>query len=336
MTISSFGKNINLIKGWDFKPEDYHSAWNNGKLLTAQIETSNLCDLLCEYCFRAEIDINSKKRLPNEITVDRTLGVIDEIVSLGAKTINIIGAGEPTVDPAMLDIVKYISSKDVTPLIFTHGARLDEKLVQELYDNSASVIIKVNSFNPAVQDQLVNRYGYTEKRDKGLQLLLEAGFNKPTEQYTTRLGIDSVICKENKDEILDIHRYCRESNIMPLIKTFIPAGRTKDRTDMEISMQEFIEISEKAREIDKNQYNIEYQRLMPYLGGVPCTQCGQASMYITILGDIYECPGQQHSYGNIRDRSITDAFNQIKSEQKNFNFGCPPRIAYWRESEQFK
>lgn len=333
---NTFGKNIVLLRGWDFKPEEYQEAWKNGRLLTAQIETSNLCDLACMYCFREELGVKSKKRLPGEISVEDTKQAIDDLVDLGSKTINIIGAGEPTVDQSFPEILDYIAEKQVTPVIFTHGGRLTEKLVDKLQETNSSVILKVNSFNPAVQDQLVNRYGYTEKRDRGLRLLIEAGFNQPTEDYRTRLGIDSVICQDNNNEVLEIHRYCRDNNIMPLIKTFIPAGRTKDKTNMEISMQEFLEISKKTRDIDKIDYDIEYQRLVPYLGGVPCTQCGKASMYITILGDIFECPGQQSSYGNLKDISIREAFQKIRDEQTNYNFGCPPRINYWNRTDQTK
>src|SRR3989338_157279 len=331
-----FGKNVVLLRGWDFKPSDYQEAWKNGRLLTAQIETSNLCDLACEYCFREELGAKSKKRLPGEISVEDTKQVIDDLIDLGSKTINIIGAGEPTVDLAFPELLDYIAEKQVIPVVFTHGGRLTESLIDKLQETNSSVIIKVNSFNPAVQDQLVNRYGYTEKRDRDLRLLIEAGFNQPRDNHQTRLGIDSVVCQDNKTEILDIHKYCRNNNIMPLIKTFIPAGRTKDRTDIEISMREFLELSKQVRDIDRKEYGIQYQRLIPYLGGVPCTQCGKASMYVTILGDIFECPGQQSSYGNIGDTSVREAFQKIRDEQENYNFGCPPRISYWKRTNQIK
>ena len=251
------GKNVVLLRGWDFKPSDYQEAWKNGRLLTAQIETSNLCDLACEYCFREELGAKSKKRLPGEISVEDTKQVIDDLIDLGSKTINIIGAGEPTVDLAFPELLDYIAEKQVIPVVFTHGGKLTESLIDKLQKTNSSVIIKVNSFNPAVQDQLVNRYGYTEKRDRDLRLLIEAGFNQPRDNHQTRLGIDSVVCQDNKTEIPDIHKYCRDNNIMPLIKTFIPAGRTKDRTDMEISMQEFLDISKQVREIDRKEYGIQ-------------------------------------------------------------------------------
>ena len=96
---------------------------------------------------------------------------------------------------------------------------------------------------------------------------------------------------------------------------------------------EFIELSKKVREIDRVDYGIEYSQLIPYLGGVPCTQCSKSSIYITILGDIFECPGQQRNYGNIKNVKISDAFEKIMAEQANYNFSCPPRITYWKNNK---
>ncbi len=325
---NSFGKHMVLVNGWNFAPADYTSAWNQGRLLTAQIELSNVCDLFCEYCFRAELATVSKKRLPGEITIEKTLEVIDAVTALGARAINIIGAGEPTLDPALPDVMRYIARKNAIPIVSTNGARLSEKLVQEMHASNASVIIKANSFNPAIQDALVNRNGYTRQRDKGLALLIEAGFTDPTAQYQTRLGINSVVCQENKNEIPLLHAYCREHNIMPLMATFIPAGRTKNKTASEVPMQEFIALAKHIRDIDQNHYGIVYRQLMPYLGGVPCTQCSKASMYITITGDLYECPGQEQHIGNITNISVAAAFEKIKTIIGNEQWSCPPRVHY--------
>lgn len=336
MTEKTTNREIVLVQGWYFKEEDYLEAWQSKKLLTAQIELSNLCDLKCEYCFREEKGFGKRHRLPEEISVEETKKIIDNVASLGCKAINVIGAGEPTVDPALGEILHYISDKGIIPILATHGARIDEGLANVLEETNSSVVIKVNSFNSELQDKMVGRIGYSEKRNNALNLLIEKGFNSPSDKSQTRLAINSVVCRANKDEALSIFRYCRENNIMPIMGTFIPAGKTKDRTDMEISMQEFLDLSRDVRKIDEEEFGIKYERLLPYLGGVPCTQCGKASMYVTILGDIYECPGQLKKYGNVKETSIKDAFARIREEQNNQDFTCLPRKLYWEKTGQLK
>jgi len=327
-------KNI-LLKGWGFTPQEIENAWNCGKLLNASIETSNICDLNCEYCFRQETDQITKKRLPGEISLEQTYKIIDDVTELGAKSIYIIGAGEPLLDDNLKNILKYIAEKNIIPIISTNGSQINEKWIRVFQKYNVSIVIKLNSFNSAFQDELANRKGYAKKRDKGLSLLLKAGFNKPIKDkdYQTRLAINSIVCQKNKKEILDIFKYCRDNNIMPIMSTFIPAGKTEHCTDLEISLKEFLELSKKTRKLDK-KYGINYKRLLPYLGGVPCSQNGKASIYITILGDIYECPGQQHDYGNINSTSVKKVFNKIKEDEANFDFGCPPRITYWKNTNQ--
>jgi MoaA/NifB/PqqE/SkfB family radical SAM enzyme len=300
--------------------------------LTAQIENTNYCNLNCKYCFREETGYNHKKGLRNEIAREKLLKAIEEMSGLGVKAINIVGAGEPLLDKNLEQLLEYISNFGVTPVVATNGSKITPALIEVFQRYGASIIIKMNTFNSELQDELVQKEGYARKRDEGLKLLMNAGFNAPKENYQTRLGINSIVFQDNKHEVLDILRYCRENNIMPIMSTFIPAGRTKDRTDQEVPLTEFLEISRKAQKLDSEEYGIGYKRLLPYLGGVPCTQCGKASIYLTISGDIYDCPGQLNYYGNIKDISISEAFRKHKLENRDFS--CPPRLDYWKRTGQ--
>ncbi|VVB79512.1 7-carboxy-7-deazaguanine synthase [uncultured archaeon] len=327
---NSFG-NVPLLKGWDFKPSDYHNSLG---LLTAQIENTNLCNLDCEYCFRGGSSSDEKKRFDKEISRSQLFHSIEELAELGVKTINIIGAGEPLLDPAMGDLLKYISSFNITPVIATNGSRITTELIETFDRTGSSIIIKMNSLNNDLQNRLVRRNWFADRRDYGLRLLIESRFNKPSTDYQTRLGINSIVFQENKNEIYDIFRYCRNNNIMPLMSTFIPAGRTKDKTDKEVSMEEFLKIGREIQKIDREIYGINYNRLLPYLGGVPCTQCGKSSLYLTISGDISDCPGQLHTVGNIRDISISEGLRRLRERGSNPEFSCPARLNYWKQIGQ--
>lgn len=329
----AFG-NVPLIRGWDFKPGDYLSSWKHGKLLTAQVENTNYCNCDCEYCFRGGNPSDKEVRFGNEISKSQLFKAIDEMSYLGVKAINIIGAGEPLMDKGLERLLAHIGGLGITPVIATNGSLITPDLVRTFQKYQASVILKLNSLNPGLQNKLVRRNWFSEKRDYGLKLLLEAGFNQPSESYKTRMGINSIVFQENKGEILDLLRFCRNNNLMPVMSTFIPAGRTKDRTNQEVSMKEFIEISKNAQKMDAEEYGIKYERLLPYLGGVPCTQCSKSSIYLTISGDIVDCPGQLHSYGNIRTTSISEAFAKNRMTNDNPGFLCPPRFDYWGRTGQ--
>ena len=313
-----------LIKGWDLSSEEFEIAWKKGALLTASIETSNICNLACDYCFREENPIVSKKRLPNELLLEDSLSIIDDLAKLGVKTINIAGAGEPLLDPNLPIMLERIFSYGITSLVATNGSKINDYWINCFIKTGTSVMIKVNSFNEQKQNQLVNRINYAKKRDRGLKKLIEAGFNKATGEYQTRLSINALVSKDTINEVPEIFNYCRENNIMPCMGSFIPAGKTATRTDNEVSRKDFLVLADKIRIQDKER-GIEYMRLWPYLGGVPCTQQGKASIFVNILGGIYDCPAGTVEYGDLKTITIEDAFNKIKAEQTNYCLGCLAR-----------
>jgi len=313
-----------LIKGWDLSSEKFEIAWKEGALLTASIETSNICNLACDYCFREENSIVSKKRLQNEVLLEDSLNIIDDLAKLGVKTINIAGAGELLLDPNLPRMLERIYSHGITSLVATNGSKINDYWINCFIKTGTSVMIKVNSFNEQKQNQLVNRTDYAKKRDRGLKKLIEAGFNKATREYQTRLSINALVSKDTIDEIPEIFNYCRGNNIMPCMASFIPAGKTANRTDNEVSKKDFLVLADRIRIQDKER-GIEYMRLWPYLGGVPCTQQGKASIFVNILGGIYDCPAGTINYGDLKTTTIENAFNRIKAEQTNYCFGCLAR-----------
>ncbi|MCK5025297.1 MAG: radical SAM protein, partial [Nanoarchaeota archaeon] len=145
-----------LIKGWDLSSEEFEIAWKKGALLTASIETSNICNLACDYCFREENPIVSKKRLPNELLLEDSLSIIDDLAKLGVKTINIAGAGEPLLDPNLPIMLERIFSYGITSLVATNGSKINDYWINCFIKTGTSVMIKVNSFNEQKQNQLVN------------------------------------------------------------------------------------------------------------------------------------------------------------------------------------
>ncbi len=329
-------ENVPLVKGWDFSRQEYLNAWKKGNLLTSSIENTNFCNLDCIYCFRGGSSPNGKTRFENEISKENLYGAIQEMSKLGTKAINIIGAGEPLMDRNLEQLLKKIDSLGITSVVATNGSLITPPLVESFQKYNTSVVIKLNTFNSILQNKLAQRKNYAQERDKGLDLLMRAGFNRPGKDYQTRLAINSIVFQDNKKEVLDIFRYCRENNIMPIMSTFIPGGRTENKTNWEVSLKDFLGISKKAKEIDSKEYNLEHERILPYLGGVPCTQSGKGSIYLTINGDIYDCPGQLHSYGNIKNISIKDAFEKLREEVDNKDFLCPPRVEYWKRTGQLK
>src|SRR3989344_1312498 len=90
------------MKGWDFSREEVGRALSEERMLNPAFELAgNVCPWNCFYCFTEDPNNPNglKKKLAGEMTLDERLDLINQASSLGARTINFVGAGEPTIDP---------------------------------------------------------------------------------------------------------------------------------------------------------------------------------------------------------------------------------------------
>lgn len=290
------------LKGWDTTTKEAKEFRDKGQIFMAYMDMTAACDMHCTYC-----QARSGKTLPGELTLEQRKEVIDQLKEMGCKAIHFAGQGEPTLDPYLWDILEYVNEKGMTPVVFTHGANLDRDMIRKLKKYNTSLIIKVHSFKPEIQDKLVGSKGYTKKREEALKMLLEEGYNKET---PTMLGIDTVITYDNQDELETIFRYCRDNNIFPEFKTMITANRAGKVVDKyQLNAQEVEKIAQKFLKIDEEEYGYTWEITPPYIAWTCNFYYGH--IYVNILGDIYPCVGftMNEPIGNIKEMTLKDAYN---------------------------
>lgn len=332
---------LNSIDGWYFSTEEISECLKNGHMLNPSIDLSNRCNLNCPYCYVEDKESIRKVRHHDELSYSEILEVINELHSCGARTINIVGAGEPTIDPDFEEIIEHISKKQIKTVLFTNGIRLynETTLAKFLLKNNVSVVIKYNSSNPEIQDLLVGRQGYTLKRDATIEMLIDLGFNS---HYPTKLGIDVIVNKGNYREVPEILKWCRENNIYPIIGGYIPSGRTSEgvfcgfnsiRNQTDDLQTKIISILEPITNLEKDNlvndlkkvdaiFNIDYPQNPAYYCGGLCTQT--LGLYITINGEIYLCIAKR----NIQNSSEDALLGNIKNQDSIINI--------WKSNENIR
>lgn len=328
------------MKGWDFSTAELADAMKGKRMLNPAFELgSNLCPWNCEFCF-TEDPANTegtKRRLDNEMSLEERLLLIDQAADLGTRSINFVGAGEPTIDPDFFVLLKKMRSRNITPIVYSEGAlKLTGKdFVKKLYDHEATVVLKVNTLkDETYQNAIVagpvgrkvpRAQNYFKDRDRALDLLIETKFNY---NEPTRLAFDTIICKENLAEILDIHRFARRYNIFVLFVNYLPSGRSTQVMHNAITREEQYAIFQEMAAIDRTEFGIEHRACFPYAGGVPCTIRG-FGLYVKIGGSVFDCPGEAQSIGNVRTESLQQIWEKAHPIQSNFDGGCLPRKLFW-------
>jgi molybdenum cofactor biosynthesis enzyme MoaA len=122
------------LDGWSFDGDELASARTGHRLLNPSLDLGSACNLNCPYCFIEEKNSARKERKPGELSPDEVEAVVRDFLSAGARTVNLVGAGEPTVDPQFRDIVDLIHSGRARTVVFTNGIALadDAALIEWL------------------------------------------------------------------------------------------------------------------------------------------------------------------------------------------------------------
>ncbi|MFH1029840.1 MAG: radical SAM protein [bacterium] len=341
------GNYKNDVDGWNFSKEELKN--NIGKILTLDIDFGNICSLNCPHCFRRNnnADAGSHKLM----TYDETIQMILDAKKLGLRSVKFLGAGDPFENKRFIEFLRFLKEQDVIPLIFTkghvigddglakkwnsdYGISTGKELVEELKKVNASILLGFNSFDTEKQDKMVGGIkGYTLKRNRALELLVEAGFNKSN---PTKLAlICTPITKENSEEIFEIYRWGKERNIYVVTCPTMVSGRCSKDSWVNItpSKENLVDLYVRIYKynLEKGIQTIEQLReegIAAYAGSHPCNQvaCG---MYVTLYGKVLRCPGDDTTiFGDIRGSSLEEIWENSENCKRSgtFNCQCPPKM----------
>jgi len=275
--------------GANFSPADIAEARRRGRLLSLELELSRVCDLRCLYCYA-----------DSGTALEEIHRVLDQAVELGARRVVILGGGEPLLYPHLVPIMESLARRDIGIDLFTNGTHVTPRLAQTLARLRVAPVVKMNSMRPEVQDFLAGREGAYAAIRRGLERLLEAGYP----EAGTPLGAQTVVCRQNIDELPDMWRWLRDRRIIPYVELMTWQGRARRHPELEVSVAEMRSLFETLAAIDRREYGIDWQPHPP-VAGLSCNRHAY-SCTVTVTGDVLPCPGISLPVGNIRRQSLAD------------------------------
>lgn len=312
------------LLGYTYSREEAMKTRDRNGLLSIRLETSLLCNLRCKYCCN-----KSGVPLNNEISYDKILDLINQAQNLGAKSIVVIGGGEPTLYPYFKQLIHYIADRNLIPVIFTNTTTMTKELASFLYETNTTVITKLDSLNEEIQDDLSGVEGTFQKIQLGLSNLLDAGFSQTNSEGKLRLGVSFVVSKINSNEVLDIWKYCRTNNIYPNLEMMIPNGEAqKFSSETFLRPEEWKQLKLELLNFDRKNYNINWEPQYPLCNG--CLQT-YYNLYINVLGNVRPCSsihmdeiGINLNVNNMTLEEILDSpyFKHIRNIDKKISGKC--------------
>ncbi len=284
-----------------FSREEIAACLAREGLLSLELEFTKKCNLRCIYCYASAGD-----PLEGELTLDELIGVIEQARQLGARTIVLLGGGEPFLFPHVKEVIWHVRSVGLSPAIFTNGMLLTKGLCRFLSDHHVKVAIKHNSFLPTVQDALAGVAGAHRLINRGLRLLMESGYpgkDRP-------LCIQSVICRQNKDEIEAMWTWARERGITPYFEVLTNQGRARQHPHLALAPGEIQTIFQKLSEIDRDRFGNRWIPRPP-IAGFTCRR-HLYSCLVNSQGFVQACTGVDLSVGNVRDKALATILRESR------------------------
>lgn len=290
------------LEGYYYSFREAVDARDSGKILSMRIETSRACNLRCKYCCN-----KSGKPLKNELKYEKIVNIIHQAKQLGAKSIVVIGGGEPTIYPKFKELILQINSLNMTPVVFTNAQTMTKDLAKFLFENNASIIIKLDSLNQKIQDEMVGVPGAYNKIQAGLKNLLTSGYKSLLDHGRYKLGASFVVNKMNLKDIPNIWRFCRDNKIIPNLEMMIPNGLAKDEDRLMLNKKEWKNLKLKLLEIDRREFNYDWFLYAP-LAGMGCFQV-MYNLYISVDGNARPCSSIHCNIANVNKFSLKQIIN---------------------------
>ncbi len=287
---------LDIVSELGFTDEEITECLNKKGLLSIELEFTKKCNLKCLYCYAS-----AGEPLESELSLAELKSAILQAKELGAKKIILLGGGEPLLFYGLTEIVNYIHSLGLKQVLFTNGTLITEKIACFLFDKTVSVIVKGNSLKASVQDELAGVDGAFKKIRNGLQHLMNAGY--PSKN--AKLGIQTVICRQNIEEIPAIWEWARENCIIPYFEMLTYQGRAKENIEqLMVSTYNIKKAFKHLETIDKERFSINWEP-HPTIAAFSCKR-HLYSCLVNSQGYINPCSGIDIAIGNIKDRSLKD------------------------------
>jgi len=199
-------------------------------------------------------------------------------------------------------------------------------MAKKLLRLGVSVMVKVNSFIPEIQDTIVGSKGFTKDKDECLRRLLDTGFNKTN---PTRLGLETSIMRTSPGELMEIYKLGSMLNMYINLNCFMPCGLTKNNKltkRFDISRKDKFDLFKKVYKFNID-FGIPFRDVSPFAGGDPCSHLGYG-LYVNSRGYAFCCCSGDDCIGHIRKNTIKQiwAKNPYKRKYKGcLSHGCPFR-----------
>ena len=271
----------------------------NSPVKRISLELSRQCNLKCLYCYS-----NATGAPRVGLTDDEVRAIIAEAAACGARAVSIVAGGESLLRRSILvdgeSCIDYANDLGCYTYLYTNCTLMDTDAAQWLAKRDVSVVGKFNSLRDDVQDQLAGVSGSARRIKRGVQALLDAGF---ADANSPRLALETVITRQNYDEMPEMWRWMRQRAIIPEVELPTNHGRAAENHDTlyfdeDEAPEKYRVLFDELLAIDRREFGFDWVPHPPFAAG--SCQLYYSNAYINDRGGVQPCAGVTREYGMLR------------------------------------
>lgn len=275
---------------------------------------SGKCNLKCLQCL-----IWKNKNGPH-INGEELKRIIGDLYSyLGNVKISLSGAGEPFMEPGLLDVCEYAVMRNMPVIINTNGTLID--------DNVAKRIVEIGIFGMTISvdgirshDLLRGVKGTFNKVNSCIQSIIKW---KNYYRSNMRIMINTVITSCNLDELVDLAAWSKSLGVSIKYVPFVLHKSNENKYLWPMDKTKLNDVLDKLKKISSENKNIlnsegNFEMIRDYFENkfVPKTSYNCLSIFdrISIIPneDVCICG---NVIGNISNTSIKEILNSAKANE---------------------
>ena len=282
----------------EFGREEIEEAARTGRLLALEIELGLGRNPRCPHCF-----VPRRSACIDQLSEAEIRDVVLQAKDLGAKRISILD-GELKPHRRLSPITRFVRSQGLEVEVFTNGAGISAGLARELFGDRVPVVLRMDSLDEEIQDMLGGPRGSFELVRRALERLKAAGY--PSGEGSLR--VDTVICRENVDEIVSLWRWLRAQEIACRFEVAGPRPDAGEGKWLHVDPARVNQVFAEIGEIERSQYGREWDPQPPRWGNgcmlhkFSCLVCSQ--------GDVLPCVGVNAPIGSVRRQRLGDIIGE--------------------------
>jgi radical SAM protein with 4Fe4S-binding SPASM domain len=268
---------------------------------------TNRCNLRCITCFK-----NAGNKIPNELSYDEIVKLIDEITSFSHPRM-IISGGEPLLRKDLNKILSYIKDKGLYVRLITNGTLITKSIVEEWKSIGIDFVqVSLDGSKPEINDAIRGK-GVFQRVINNISLLKEHGIKFSLYPTITKLNIEDV------PSIIEL--FCSLTGRETFSGAFFgPIGRgSANKNKLSLSAEDYIQLmhrlvnDEKTRSKLKTLVGFESKLLRVPSNLTRKLNCGLGTATISIDSDgsVYPCHWlhlPEYRAGNIRTSSFREIY----------------------------